>query len=225
MIAAWSGGYSAISLLLEHSTRKPDAVVLLDGLHGSRDLSVLALQIDPIVRFARRALNDEVFMYVSHSSIDTDGYASSTEGVHFLLSAIGARPLRVEREDPLGMRLVELFSRGGFHSRGYAGGGKSDHCAHLRCIRWCCRRWNDAGKKSSRASAAIHPKDGCFARAASPRIAPLVPKWARRQRAPRLQPPLAAFVADPPRGHPVPGSCGLAVHDLLSGSLNHAPRS
>jgi hypothetical protein len=130
-IAAWSGGYAAISLLLDRSTRKPDAVVLLDGLHGSRDLSVLALQLDPIVRFAHRALKDEAFMYVSHSSIDTDGYASSTEGVHFLLSALGARPLRVEREDPLGMRLVELYSRGGFHSRGYAGGGKSDHCAHL----------------------------------------------------------------------------------------------
>jgi hypothetical protein len=144
-IAAWSGGYAAISLLLEQSKRKPDAVVLFDGLHGSRDLSVLALQLEPIARFARRALKDEVFMYVSHSSIDTDGYASSTEGVHFLLSALGARPLRVEREDPLGMRLVELYSRGGFHSRGYAGGGKSDHCAHLALypmvLRALERRW------------------------------------------------------------------------------------
>jgi hypothetical protein len=144
-LAAWSGGYAAISLLLEQSERKPEAVLLFDGLHGSRDLSVLALQLEPIVRYARRALNDQVFMYVSHSSVDTDGYASSTEGVHFLLYALGARPLAVEREDPLGMRLVELYSRGGFHSRGYAGGGKSDHCAHLAlypvALRALERRW------------------------------------------------------------------------------------
>jgi hypothetical protein len=146
-IAAWSGGYSAISLLLDRSARKPDAVLLFDGLHGSRDLSMLALQIDPIVRYARRAVADEVFMYVSHSSIDTDGYASSTEGVHFLLYSLGARPLRVEREDPLGMRLVELYSKGGFHARGYAGGGKSDHCAHLALypvvLRALEQRWTE----------------------------------------------------------------------------------
>jgi hypothetical protein len=150
VIAAWSGGYSAISLLLEHSARKPNAVVLLDGLHGSRDLSVLALQLDPIVRFAKRAEQDEVFMYVSHSSIDTDGYASSTEGVHFLLSALGARPLRVEREDPLGMRLVELYSKGGFHTRGYAGGGKSDHCAHLALYPAVLRALEQRWKKQRR---------------------------------------------------------------------------
>ncbi len=131
VLAAWSGGYAAISLLLEQSTRKPDAVILLDGLHGSRDQKILAQQIDPIVRFARRAVKDEVFMYVSHSSIDTDGYASATEGVHFLIHALGGRPIAVEREDPFGMRLVELYSAGGFHARGYAGGGKSDHCAQL----------------------------------------------------------------------------------------------
>ena len=128
---AWSGGYEAILVLLEQSVRLPDAVVLLDGLHGSRTPAYLATQLAPIVGYARRAVNNEVFMYVSHSSIDTDGFASSTEGVHFLVHALGGRPLQVEREDPLGMRLVELFSSGSFHARGYAGGGKSDHCAHL----------------------------------------------------------------------------------------------
>jgi hypothetical protein len=131
VIAAWSGGYAAINLVLDRSARKPDAVILLDGLHGSRDQEVLKKQLDPIVRYAKRATKDEVFMYVSHSSIDTDGYASATEGVHFLIHALGGRPTSVERVDPFGMRLVELYSAGGFHARGYAGGGKSDHCAQL----------------------------------------------------------------------------------------------
>jgi hypothetical protein len=145
VLAAWSGGFEAVSILLEQSERKPDAVLLLDGLHGSRDPSVLALQLASIVGFARRAQKNEVFMFVSHSSVDTDGYASSTEGVHFLEHTLGARPLPVERADPFGMRLIELYSQGGFHARGYAGGARSDHCAQLTlyptALRALGRRW------------------------------------------------------------------------------------
>jgi hypothetical protein len=83
------------------------------------------------VAFAKRAAARKTFMFVSHSSVDTDGFASTTETMHYLANELGGRPLRVTGEDPLGLRLIELFNRGDFHLRGYAGGGKRDHCAHL----------------------------------------------------------------------------------------------
>jgi hypothetical protein len=131
LLAAWSGGYEAVGVLLEQSSRKPDAVLLLDGLHFSRARNVASLQMAPFLEYAKQAAAGQGTMFVSHSSIDTDGFASSTESVHQLIAALGGRPLRVEREDPLGLQLVEMFSMGNFHVRGYAGGGKPDHCAHL----------------------------------------------------------------------------------------------
>lgn len=148
-LAAWSGGYDAISILLEQSTERErvDAVVLLDGLHCSRDPAVMPKQLAPFLKFAQRAAEGKAFMFMSHSSIDTDGFASTTETMHFLASELGGKPLRVSREDPLGLQLIELFDRGGFHMRGYAGGGKRDHCATLGlyplAARALARRWQD----------------------------------------------------------------------------------
>lgn len=132
-LAAWSGGYDAISVLLEQSEarERADAVVLLDGLHCSRDVEVMPKQLGPFLAFAKRAAQKKVFMFVSHSSVETDTYASTTETMHFLAAELGGKPLRVVREDPLGLQLIELFDRGDFHLRGYAGSGKRDHCAQL----------------------------------------------------------------------------------------------
>jgi len=132
-LAAWSGGYEAIGVLLEQSRERArvDAVLLLDGLHSSRDPEVMRKQLGPFVAIARRAARREAFVFAAHSSVDTDGFASTTETMHFLASELGGKPLRVWREDPLGLQLVELFERGDFHLRGYAGGGKRDHCAAL----------------------------------------------------------------------------------------------
>lgn len=131
-LAAWSGGYDGISVLLEQATPDPrlDAVVLLDGLHGSRIPEKLKAQMGPFLAFGKRAIKDEVFFYMSHSSVDTD-YASTTETMHLMAHELGGRPLPVRREDPYGMQLIEMFDKKGFHMRGYAGGGKLDHCAAL----------------------------------------------------------------------------------------------
>jgi len=131
VLAAWSGGYEAVAVLLEQSSLKPDAVILLDGLHFSRERTVAHRQLAPFLDYARAAAAGKGFLFISHSSIDTDGFASSTESAHQLIAALGGRPLRVHREDPLGLQLVEMFSMGGVHVRGYAGGKKPDHCAHL----------------------------------------------------------------------------------------------
>jgi hypothetical protein len=130
-LTAWSGGYEGIGALLENDAERIDAVVLLDGLHGARERSRLRLQLEPFVRYARRAAAGNALMIVTHSSIDPPSFASTTETAHYLIAALGGQPLDVSREDALGLELFEAFSRGNFHVRGYRGGGKADHCAHL----------------------------------------------------------------------------------------------
>jgi hypothetical protein len=131
-LASWSAGYAGVGILLEQSNLGAlDAVILLDGLHTSREEPLARPQLEPFVKFAERAARGDAFMFVSYSSIGTDGYASTHESARRLILALGGLPLAAERLDPGGMELKEVFSRGGFHARGYRGGGKLDHCAHL----------------------------------------------------------------------------------------------
>jgi hypothetical protein len=41
----------------------------------------------------------------------------------------------VRRADRFGLELVEFFSEGDFHVRGYAGNDRADHCAQLAVLR------------------------------------------------------------------------------------------
>jgi hypothetical protein len=133
-LSAWSAGYMGVlAMLVQPEAKDVDAVILIDGLHGQR----LALDrpLAPFVDFARRASAGERFMVVTHSSIDSPGFASTTESAHHLLAALGVRPLPVRRNDRFGLELVEFFTQGDFHVRGYAGNDKADHCAQVTLLR------------------------------------------------------------------------------------------
>lgn len=147
-LGAWSAGYDGVSVVLEQpgNAENIDAVILLDGLHASRKDDMAELQLAPFIEFAKRAARGEAFMFVSYSSVPTDGYASTHETGRRLIRALGGAPLFVEREDVGGMELKEMFSKGGFHARGYRGGGELDHCAHLMlypmALEALARHWN-----------------------------------------------------------------------------------
>jgi len=132
-LAAWSGGYAAIGDVLRQSEdwEKIDAIILLDGLHAPRDVPPGTPYLPHFAKFARRAAAGEAFFFMSYSSIPTDHHASTTETVRLLLRELGQHPVRVEGDGPAGMELKEALSVGGLHARGYRGGGKLDHCAHL----------------------------------------------------------------------------------------------
>jgi len=133
-LSAWSAGYMGVlATLAQPEAKDVDAVVLIDGMHGPRD--ALEHQLAPFVDFARRAAAGERFMLVTHSSIDPPDFASTTESAHHLVSALGARPEAVRRNDRYGLELVEFFTRGNFHVRGYAGNDKADHCAQVTLLR------------------------------------------------------------------------------------------
>jgi len=135
--SAWSAGFVGIeAALAQPFARDIDGVVLSDALHAPRnDEPAFRAQLAPFVDFAKRAAEGEKFMFVSHSSIDPPDFASTTETAHYLIAALGGKPKAVRREDPMGLELVEYFSRGNFHVRGYAGNDKADHCALVATLR------------------------------------------------------------------------------------------
>ena len=113
----------------EVRTRQPDTGTVAPGAR------TFEAQLDPFLKYARLAAAGERFMYISHSSIDPPDFASTTECAHYLIQRLGGRPEAVERRDRFGLELVELFSRGQLHIRGYAGNDKPDHCAQLALLR------------------------------------------------------------------------------------------
>ena len=132
-LAAWSGGYAAIGSILQQSDNweRIDAIVLLDGLHTARENPLGLPRLPNFAKFARRAQAGAAFLFISYSSIPTDGHASTTESTRLLIQELGGHPVRVEGDGPAGMALKEAYSVGNFHARGYKGGGALDHCAHL----------------------------------------------------------------------------------------------
>jgi hypothetical protein len=136
-LSAWSAGFAGVRTLLSQPVAEGvDAVLLVDGLHAPRgDSRAFEAQLEPFANYAARAAASERLFLVSHSSIDPPDFASTTECAHYLIHRLGGQPQPVEREDPLGLELVEYFTRGDFHVRGYSGNAKADHCAQLGVLR------------------------------------------------------------------------------------------
>jgi hypothetical protein len=136
-LSAWSAGFVGVAAAVSNAAGlAADAVILIDGLHAPRnDRAMFEAQLEPFVKYARLAAEGQRFMFVSHSSIDPPGFASTTECAHYLIQKFGGKPEPVRRQDSFGLELVELFSRSELHIRGYAGNDKADHCAQLALLR------------------------------------------------------------------------------------------
>jgi hypothetical protein len=135
-LSAWSAGFEGVrSILYQPEASRVEAVLLIDGLHAPRTKTGLADHLQPFIRFAERAERGEVWFVITHSSIPTVDYTSSTESAHFLIHELGGQPSAVARNDGFGLELVDFFSSGNLHVRGYAGNDKADHCAQLFLLR------------------------------------------------------------------------------------------
>ncbi|HWZ92511.1 MAG TPA: hypothetical protein VNW92_26780 [Polyangiaceae bacterium] len=135
-LSAWSAGFVAIEAALAQPANDIDAVILIDGLHAPRgNDAAFRAQMQPFVDYAARAAEHRGLFVVSHSAIDPPDFASTTECAHYLIASLGGKPTPVRRADALGLELVEYFTRGDFHVRGYAGNDTADHCAQLAVLR------------------------------------------------------------------------------------------
>jgi hypothetical protein len=135
-LSSWSAGYGAIEQILRQpAAKKVDALILLDSLHAGytdeQAHTLKAEQLTPFIAFAKRAAAKQTFMFMSHSSIIPPGYASTTEVAGYVVGKLGGKPKSANRQDVLGLDMIDRFDKGNFHMRGYTGNDKPDHCAHI----------------------------------------------------------------------------------------------
>jgi hypothetical protein len=135
-LSSWSAGYGALEQILRQpAAKKVDAVLLLDSLHAGyadeQNGTLKSEQLTPFVAFAKKAAAKQTFMFMSHSSIIPPGYGSTTEVATYLVGQLHGKPRRTNRQDVLGLDMIDRFDKGNFHMRGYTGEDKPDHCAHI----------------------------------------------------------------------------------------------
>lgn len=138
-LSAWSAGYASIQKLIRDDERanRVDAVLLSDGLHTgllSKHPRVISeLGLEAFIAFAKRAVNDERLMVVTHSAIPTPDFASTTETTDAVLHALGlVRVIHLEEEQRGKLRMSSEAQRKSFHLMGFEGTQARDHGDHLR---------------------------------------------------------------------------------------------
>ncbi len=169
-LSSWSAGFGAVEKILTQPLGQElvDAVILLDGLHsGYSSHSLDPERMAPFVALAKAAARGDRMFFISHSSILTTGYASTTETAQYLMWKVGGKPEPVEplQADPMGLERMRAFSRGNFYVRGFKGSGAADHCAHLGLMRDVLRvhlapRWRRSTPVSHEPEALALRQDG-----------------------------------------------------------------
>jgi hypothetical protein len=137
-VSSWSAGQGAVRKIVSHFGSRIDAVVFLDSLHSGYEPGaghrVSEAPIAGVMDFAARAANGEGTLFLSHSQIVPPGYPSTTEVADHILAAMNATRTPRQGISPLGAELASGFDRGGMHVRGYLGGDKAAHCAHVELL-------------------------------------------------------------------------------------------
>ena len=138
-LSAWSAGFGAVGRVLSQpgNADRIDAVLLADGLHANylngRKINDEALA--KYVAFASAAMRGDKLFALTHSSIQTEGYPSTTATIGELLTltdvAKTATPGRIGVRN---MRLLYQSDRGDFHVKGYEGMGVQDHIDHIKAM-------------------------------------------------------------------------------------------
>ena len=153
-IGSWSGGYGAISRILEHGRglASLDAILVLDGIHcGFSEADPRALNariLSPFFDATRRAAEGKILFSITHSEIDPIAYAGTTLTAGYLLDRVHghrgepreAPPEHVQLKAAEGAvsKALEKWMEptyeatvGTFHVRGYRGNTPEHHMAHL----------------------------------------------------------------------------------------------
>ncbi len=132
ILTSFSAGYAGVREILKSDTyyKMITALHLADGLHSNSDQSTMDYQMKDFLRFARDAVHQKKIFRLTHSSITTSGYKSTTETANYLLQKLGLTRTPVSVQDEIGT----MYSRrdsGYFHLRGYLGNTAHDHLQHL----------------------------------------------------------------------------------------------
>ncbi len=132
ILTSFSAGYAGVREILkvENYYQQIDALNLADGLHSSSYHASRDRQMQDFVRFAKDVRDGKKIMLITHSSIPTSGYKSTTETADYLIQKIGATKTPASVQDEIGLQ-TSACDTGHFHLRGYAGETAEDHLKHL----------------------------------------------------------------------------------------------
>ncbi|MCJ7552319.1 MAG: hypothetical protein MUO34_00415 [Ignavibacteriaceae bacterium] len=132
IITSFSAGYAGVREILKNPEyyKLTDALILMDGLHCDSDSALMKLQMTDFVRFAEDARDKKKIMTITHSSISTEGYQSTTQTTDYILGKIGANRISSEVSDEIGTQYSKSET-GFFSMKGYLGDSAPDHLKHL----------------------------------------------------------------------------------------------
>lgn len=132
IVTSFSAGYAGVREVLKNTVcyARLDALTLADGLHCNSDPGLMAAQLADFLRLAHDAAAGRKVMLLTHSSIKTAGYQSTTQTADFLIAGIGAQRVPCAFTDEIGFQYSRCDT-GQFHLRGYLGETADDHMKHL----------------------------------------------------------------------------------------------
>jgi hypothetical protein len=153
-VGSWSGGYGAVSRILEHGRglESLDAILILDGIHcgfAPENPNGLNTRIlSPFLDATRRAAEGKLLFSITHSEIDPIAYAGTSRTAQYLLdvahgkrrapSSATPEHLQLRAAEGAVSRALEKWMEpvseatvGTFHVRGYRGNTPEHHMAHL----------------------------------------------------------------------------------------------
>ncbi len=151
-LSSWSSGYGGIFKILnqEEFFDRINAIVLIDSIHCGYDPHSKKLkseQIDPLRKFAQKAVRGDALLTIVHSEIATYGYHNAHETTDLVLKHVGLRRNPTSLMQPMPvmdamknvlpnahMKSLEPLTeahQGELHVRGYDGSGPFTHMLHL----------------------------------------------------------------------------------------------
>ena len=132
ILTSFSAGYAAVREILRHPTyySEIDAIVLADGLHCNSDSVRMQKQMKDFVQFARDAAAGEKMMLITHSSIQTSGYQSTTQTTQYLIDHVDMQIDSLNQNDVIGETFVQ-YKKGNLLITGYRGDDGSSHMRHF----------------------------------------------------------------------------------------------
>ncbi len=138
-LSAYSAGYAAVSRILSSADNvaRIDAVLLADALHAPFELYSRrpdARGMTGITRFGKLATEGDRMLSVTHSSIETHAFASTSKTAAALLDSLGVERVSNASVGPRGMSMTYRADKRGLHVRGYRGDDASAHSDQLRAI-------------------------------------------------------------------------------------------
>jgi hypothetical protein len=146
-LSAFSAGNGAVRAILADSAFAAgiSGIVILDGIHTSyvppRRVVADGGTLDPaplhaLRRYARRAIEGEVRMLVTHSEIFPGTFASTTETANWLIDTLALSRTPTLEWGPLGMQQTSAAHGGRLSLLGFAGNSAPDHVDHLHALPW-----------------------------------------------------------------------------------------